>query len=307
MQDFHALIEEICEELKIKMTCLSKDWIVMLEKENKIRYIAGYKFDLNGHALGSIMDDKYAMYEILIQKKIPVIEHTIAFRSNNQNDYAKGCNRYEFIENFFNQHGQNIVIKANDSTCGVAVYHITNVDELRSSLDRLFKNHFSISLCPFYDIKREYRLIFLKNECVLLYGKKRPIVTGDGKKTIRELLEEFNPNFFQGNLEDSKYDYVLKYNEMFEYSWKFNLSEGAIPIEITDEKLKQKLQNFGEKVSTKMNLPFCSLDVIELMDGKLLVMEINSGVMMFNYAKYTKAGRDKTKEIYKRAIEEMFS
>lgn len=47
---FHEIIKEICQELNIKYTYLSKDWIVKLEYNNKVKYLAGNKFDLNPRA-----------------------------------------------------------------------------------------------------------------------------------------------------------------------------------------------------------------------------------------------------------------
>ena len=38
MKNFHMIIKEICEEENIKCSILSKDWIIMLEKEYKIRF-----------------------------------------------------------------------------------------------------------------------------------------------------------------------------------------------------------------------------------------------------------------------------
>ena len=57
------IVKEICDELNIKMTITSKDWMTILEKDNQKRFLLGTKFDLNSYALGSIFDDKYATYE----------------------------------------------------------------------------------------------------------------------------------------------------------------------------------------------------------------------------------------------------
>ncbi len=143
----------------------------MLEKEGITRFISGYKFDLNGHGFGKIMDDKYATYEVLKRKKIPVIEHHILYSEKNKNDYAKDCNRYETAYELFEHYNQNIVLKGNIRTCGLEVFHITTKEELTNHLDKLFQKQSSISLCPFYEIKKEYRLIMLENECLLMYAK----------------------------------------------------------------------------------------------------------------------------------------
>ncbi len=306
MNEFHSLIQDICQELQIKVHQLSKDWVLMLEKDGKTRFLSGYKFDLNGHALGWIEDDKYAMFDILTAKGIPVIEHTIAFSPENKHSYAKDCNQYQIILDYFNQHHQNIVVKANTSTCGRGVFHVTEESTLQKVLDQLFQKHYSISLCPFYEIQAEYRLIYLKGECLLLYGKKRPSVIGDGKRTIRELLLPFNPCYFQKKVSDPAFDRVLRLGEVYEYDWKFNLSSGAISFPVTDKKLKEKLLKLGNNISREIELGFCSVDIVETGNKELYVMEINSGVMMKNYIRTVDDGFKTAREIYKKTILAMF-
>ena len=77
MNTFQKIIKEICDENKINFDILSKDWVMTLEKDSKVRYIAGYKFDLNNHGLGVILDDKYAMYDVLNKFNLPIIKHYI--------------------------------------------------------------------------------------------------------------------------------------------------------------------------------------------------------------------------------------
>ena len=88
MNTFQKIVKEICEDNKITFNILSKDWIITLEKDGKVKYIAGYKFDLNRHGLGLILDDKYAMYDVLNKFNLPIIKHYIVYRDNNLNDYA---------------------------------------------------------------------------------------------------------------------------------------------------------------------------------------------------------------------------
>ena len=70
MKEFHKLIKRIGEELGIKITLLSDDWTIVLEKDNRIHYITGYQFDLNHHAIGNILDDKGLFYDLLNYKNI---------------------------------------------------------------------------------------------------------------------------------------------------------------------------------------------------------------------------------------------
>lgn len=306
MLEFHSLVSEICKEKGITCHFLSKDWVVLLEKDHKIRFITGYKFDLNGHAFGNIMDDKYAMYEVLTTKNIPVIPHSILFRPSNTSFYAKGSNNYLEAQLFFQQNNQDIVIKANDGTCGGEVYHIEQLEDISSCLDRLFVTNFSVSLCPFYHIKNEYRCIVLRDRKVLMYGKMRPVVYGDGVSTIRDLLLKFNPSYFQKRLQSEEYNRILALGEEYEYSWQFNLSKGAIPFPVDDQEVCSKLNSLIDRMITELKFGFCSIDIIETFDGEMLVIEINSGVMMKNYLTFVENGREIVKDIYKSAIEEMF-
>lgn len=306
MDSFQRIIKDISDELGINMSIVSKGWIVLLEKDNNIKFIVGQKFDLNNHGIGLIMDDKYALFEVLSGKGIPTIQHQILYRPTVQNDYAKNCNHYEIAEKYFEEHNNDIVIKPNCGLSGHDVYHVTEKDKLKLYLDKVFQNNEALSLCPFYDIKTEYRLIVLENECLLLFGKRKPAVIGDGKRTIRELLQEFNPYYFKNKLSDSFYDTILSLNEEYEYSWKFNLAEGAIPFEVTDSDLQKQLLEVLNKITSLFYLGFCSVDIIETHTHDFLIMEINSGVTLKKYSNFFENSEKILKEIYKKAIQNLF-
>lgn len=303
---FKEIIQEICNEDNIKYNFLSKDWVIMLEKDGKTRFVSGYKFDLNSQAIGLIADDKYALYEVLEKKGIPIIEHQIVFKKTNELDYAVGCNTYEYVKNYFFRNNNHIVIKPNNGTCGHNVFNVTNINEIDSILDKIFVNNFSISICPFYNIKHEYRVIMLEGEAQLLYTKYLPIVIGDGNKTIRQLLFEFNYDYFTNKLEDSKYDRILTKNEKFEYNWKFNLSQGSIAKRLDDELLAEKLIKLAKQVCDEIHLKFGSVDIIQTEKNDLLVLEVNSGVMIENYIRLNPNEYVTVKNIYRNAIEKLF-
>ena len=299
----HKVIREICEELNIDFKLLSRDWIIKLEKNNKIRFVSGYKFDLNTHAIGEIIDDKYGLYEILKDENIPIIEHNIIYSKDNNSDFAIGYNDYNIVKEYFKTHNNSIVIKPNKGTCGKGVYHIENIDDIEPTLELLFNKNYSLSYCPFYDIRKEYRIIVLNNEVKLIYQKERPVIKGNGINTIKELLIDFNKNYFIDKELDEEYDRVLNKNELFEYSWKFNLSKGSVSSIVTDKELIKKLTDITSRILSKYNMKFVSIDVIDT-DNKLLIMEINSGVMMKNI--YYQLGEKIVKDIYKEAIIELF-
>ena len=296
MNEFHSMLKDICNELNIKMDILSRDWIVKLEKDNKIKFITGYKFDLNSHGLGLVIDDKYAMYEVLCSKNFNSIEYNILFRRDNYDD------NYSYVLDYFHKHNNKIVLKPNEGTCGSDVTRIFREEDIDDNLKKLLRKNFSISVCPYYDIKNEYRFIMLDNECQLCYGKQKPSIIGDGIHTIKELLLDFNSNFFKDKeLEDR----VLTKGEIYEYDWRFNLSLGAKSFEL-DDNIKSKILPIVKNISNSINLGFGSIDIIETIDNNFYVMEINSGVMCKNYMVIGEDGYNKVKNMYKNAIIKMF-
>lgn len=309
MKNLQRIIKQIALENNLSYEVLSCDLIIKLTKDNKIRYINGYKFGLNSHSLGLILDDKYATYELLNSLGISVCKHHILFRPTNHNSYAKNYNSFDYCYDLFLKYNKNVILKVNNGTCGDGVYHITTKKELKMVYNHLLKYNFSISLCPYYDIKNEYRVILLNNEIKIMYGKINPVVIGNGKDKLIDLLKDFNINYFgyKANLKKNiNYNKVLKKDEKFIYDFKYNLSKGSIITEDIDKETKSIISKMAKDVSKKINLGFGSIDIIKTNDDKYYVLEINSGVMIENYIKLTNDGFKKAKKVYEEAVLEMF-
>ena len=306
MKNLQRIIKQIALENNLSYEVLSCDLIIKLTKDNKIRYINGYKFGLNSHSLGLILDDKYATYELLNSLNIKVCKHHILFRPNNHNSYAKNYNSFKYCYDLFLKYNKNVILKVNNGTCGDGVYHITTKKKI---YNYLLKYNFSISLCPYYNVKNEYRVILLNNEIKIIYEKINPVVIGNGKDKLIDLLKEFNINYFsnKNNLKKKiNYNKILKNNEEFIYDFKFNLSKGSIINEDILKETKTIVSKMAKDVSKKINLGFGSIDIIKTIDNKYYVLEINSGVMIENYIKLTSDGVKKAKKVYEEAVLEMF-
>ena len=294
MKEFNELIKKIGEELGIKVTLLSDNWLTILEKDNEIHYIQGYKFDLNNHGIGNIMDDKGLFFDLLRYKNIPIIEHNVIFKDYDKKD----------VLNYFNNHNREIIVKGNIGTCGNEVFKVDNENDLFKVIDNLFLKEFSVSLCPYYDIINEYRVIILNGEARIIYGKIRPLIIGDGKSTIKELAINFN-DYYQNY--DFKDNFVLEKGMKYLLNYQFNLSKGAKMFLEIDSNLKEKLINLALLVTNTLDITFASVDIIYTTDNKLLVMEANSGVMMDNFIRFNKEkGYLDAYNLYKDAIKLMF-
>lgn len=296
-KQFNKIIKQICQEKSIQYEELSDDWIIKLTKENKNKFIVGYKFDLNNQATSEICNDKFALYAVLKSEEIPVIEYNILFK-----------NEEDKLEKYFYEYNQNVVLKPNNGTCGNNVLHICEYDKLKSEYNKLISKCYSVDICPFYEIESEYRVIYLPTK-QHIYIKVKPIITGDGVHSVKELLIEFNSEYFgdERNLknENISADYIPKFGEKIEYEWRFNLSRGAKIADVDDEE-KNILMNMINNIIKVIDLKFVSIDIVKLTNNQYMVMEINSGVMMENLVKLQDDGIQIAKSVYGEAIDLMF-
>lgn len=292
MSIYLEIIKEICKKHEINLQVLSQNWVCKLQKENITKFIVGYQFDLNSQGTSALCNDKYALYEVLKQVRIPVIEHQLIFR-----------NEEEKAVQFWEKYNKNIVIKANNGTGGNEVFHIRTKQELKDKYEILQQKNYSMSICPFYEINKEYRVIYLQNSIRYMYQKQNAVVIGNGKDTLKELLQKFNSTYFSHSAIENG-EKIPRNGEKVVYEWRFNLGKGARIEKIEDSK-KEKITLIAKQVAQTIGLQFGSIDIIETKAGEYFVIEVNSGVMTEQLVKQLPEGRKIAYGIYEAAIKKM--
>lgn len=295
---FIDIIKQICQEEKISLKQFSDNWIMQLTKNGISKYIVGYKFDINSSCTSEICNDKCALFSILENSAIPIINHNILFKNNEGK-----------LNELFNRYNKDIVIKPNTGTCGNNVYHIKSQKEAINIYNKIISYEDNVCVCPFYNIKNEYRAIFLNDKIQYAYKKVKPVVIGNGQDNLKELLLDFNEAYFkkESNFKNSKFDlkYIPQRNEIIEYEWRFNLSRGS-KIDEIDQYEEEMISSISKAAAKEINLKFGSIDIIETYDKQYKIIEINSGVMMENLINLKENGKETAKKIYRNAINLMF-
>lgn len=306
---FPKIIGEVCDELEIKVEKLSSGWILQLSKDGKIRHITDRIFDINPQATGTIVDDKYATYTVLTSQNIPVIKHTIIFNPAIRENYILQEGNWKTILSEFEKQGK-LVVKPNNNCEGKGIELCHTLKEVEVAIQKLFyQNHGSVSICPYYDIKTEYRAFYLNGEVLLIYGKTKPYVIGDGKTRLKELVETLklpDNDIVRDNFTRLDLNAIPKEEEKVELSWKHNLTGGAVPKVLEKGKLYSQIEELAKQAGKAMNMNFTTIDIIQTTDDKLYVMEMNSGVCGTIFANVVDGGYEIMKEIYKKAIIAMF-
>lgn len=305
---FHVLMREVCTEMGIKMEKLSYDWILQLTKGDKVRHITGTRFDINGEASGDIACDKYATYEVLNSQNVPMIKHVMLFNPANRASYIGDEGIWITVVSQFLKYG-NLVVKPNYGCEGQGVYLCHTLKETETAIIKLFKTNSSISICPYYDIKTEYRTFYLDGKVYLIYGKTKPFVIGNGNETVGELIEKLNlpdKSVVRENIKMLDLEYVPAVDEKIEISWKHNLSGGATPTVLQKSDLYDRIEELAIKAGKAINMKFATIDIIETADDNLFVLEINSGIGATIFTETVDGADEIIKNIYKHALTKLF-
>lgn len=299
---FHQIIIELCNELGIEYSFLSYNWILRLKKNKIVRYIAGNRWDLNSEATGNIMCDKFATYEILHNAGIPVIEHKMVFDPVSRYKYLESCGNWGMIIDYYNHNNQKIVVKPNRGSEGMGVFLCENLRDLEKAITILMRTNSSISICPFYPIKEEYRVFYLNGKVLLIYKKSRPFVIGDGKNNLQQLIHLSEYREIESDIPNIDYHFTPKKDEKVYLTWKHNLFYGAKPQVIPADALYNQISVLAINAAREMNIHFATIDIIETDQNDLRVLEINSGVCMTIFAQTNESNLSIAKTIYKKAL-----
>jgi len=124
------------------------------------------------------------------------------------------------------------------------------------------------ALSPHYDLQTEYRLIVLDDEVLLAY-EKTEATERDGLKL-------------------------------------FNLSLGAVPVDIENDGLLAQLTDIARQVMRTLALRLAAVDIVRLSDGALKILEVNDGISMEHYARHSTVNKQRTVEVYEAIVAATF-
>lgn len=298
------IIGDLCVELGYTYNLLSYGWIIRLTHHSKSAFIFGYNFPVNSATTAAICKDKSATSEILNQAKIPSVEH-ILFMKPSDAHYVGTDGNWQHLTDLLIRH-KIIVLKDNEGTGGGAVFKVQNQHELEDVTDRVFRGHRTMAVSPFYEIKEEYRAVVLNGIVRILYQKQIPFIVGDGVHSIIALLaaevESERISLLDTRVDAIASSQILQSGEKYQFGWKSNLGQGAIPIAVEDSAKENSINELALQAASALSATFVSVDIIEEFNGTLRVLEVNSGIMLEHFASQSSRNYEKAKAVYRDAL-----
>lgn len=298
MQFIEKIVKEICDENDIKFEEFCDGFCIRLSKNNKLTYIYDSIFEENSSSTYKILKDKSAVYEILSHENIPAVEHFYFYPQKDKYD------DFFVTANALLKKYNKLVLKYNEGMSGNNVFLVDNEKTLKLKAMQIINKYNSITISPFYEIKHEYRVIFLNNKARLIFDKVRPFVVGNGIDTIEQLIKQKFKNKIKP---DDSIDVksIPKNGETVLLSWRHNLNFGANPEELNNEKTFKILKKIAQDSAKTLKIKFASIDIVETDENQFKVLEINGSVTTEKFASFSNQNYEKVKSIYKEVVFEL--
>jgi len=249
-------------------------------------------FPLNLSFASRIARDKAWTNKILNKSGFKVIMGEHFFVNDNNRSYRKAGR--EIVDALRYAKGKYpLFVKPNDSVCGIFAEPVYKQSELRSQLKEI-SSISNIALVQEIHRLPEYRLYVVDGEVMFMYRRESPVIIGNRKEKIKNLITEFNKGirkkknhislrskFLLNELKRKKLNLnsrLLKGEEL-QIALKSNLSSGGEIAEYR-KKANKEINNWAKLLTDAMSLRICGIDVF--VDGSVedpknyTVIEVNA-------------------------------
>lgn len=301
-----VLLEEVCAEEGVSYSRMAGDWIHVLEKDGKMRYVMGYQFDRNKSAVSRMAADKSATIEILKRKKVPTVDGYLHLHPKKEAyQYVQGD--YSSLEGFIDKNKYPLVVKSNRGSSGHLVRFVGSGSALDKAVAEIFESGQDVLLSSYVDIKNEYRVVMSGGQPQFIYKKIRSTIVADGRATLGELidLKDGDYSFYKLVFGLDEKD-VVPVGMSIPADVRHNLSQGAVP-EVLDLHDYGEIIDLAKRTYDVLPLDLCAVDCVEDSQGNVMVLEVNSGVTYQKLVHHIPKARELAKEVYRKAVQGMFS
>jgi glutathione synthase/RimK-type ligase-like ATP-grasp enzyme len=278
---FVTAVQKYCAEHGIAVETRSQGWLMVMRKGPRRRLIYGYDLGLNSAVTHRIANDKAATAELLEMNGIACVPHAF-FPSPALSEYVPATGTFEAMLGHLTQNPAGIVVKPNEGTSGRLVFKVVTRPALERAVSEIFSLNLNLAISAYLEIKNEVRVILVDDLPLIVYGKSRPSVTGDGVHSILELaLATIPPERLSAILPHmaGDLDKVLSSGQHHALNWRHNLDAGAEPVLLQQAAVRERCVELAIKAAKSIDLRFGSIDIVQV-DNAWRVLEINSGVVM---------------------------
>jgi len=274
------------ERHAITVEVRSDGWLIVMQKGARRHLAFGYDVGLNSAVARGIANDKAATAEILSHSAIACVPHALFLNPRLQAQIAPDGSWRAMLD-LLAGHPAGIVVKPNEGTSGRSVFLVSCRAQLELAVQEIFSEHTSLAIAPYLAIEDEVRVVVLDELPLVVYGKNRRAVVGDGTQSLLELAIAATPaaqrsvvlpELLRGRAK-AELDTIVPTGQRRVLNWRHNLDAGAHPVLIEHGDAHATCVRLAIKAAHAIGLRFGSIDIVSA-GGRWQVLEINAGVKM---------------------------
>lgn len=260
--------------------------IVLFKNKNKSEFvIEGNKTNRDSYIFPIITDDKYIAKQIMKENGLNVPNAILLKKNMDSNDVEL------ILKPFYNS---KLVVKPRNTNYGTGIT-VFSKNATKSQILNAVKYAFNFDdnvLIEEYIKGMEYRFLVIDGKCLSVCHRRVASVVGNGKSTIKQLIEEKNnepwhyltatpvkmdePVVEFLKLQGYDYDTVLPENKRVFLRTNSNCSTGGESIDMT-ETMPEYFKQVAEKAAKSFSAKICGVDIIieDLEKDNYSIIEIN--------------------------------
>lgn len=288
-------------------------------KSGRRSYFRYNTLDLNPTGGSEIAHDKDYSNFFMEAMGYPIVPNSKTFFSNHWSEAIGLPHRnIDAAYRHAKKVGFPIIVKPNSGSQGVGVSLVHNKLEFYKAVNSIFKQDRVVLVQkPVYG--KDYRLVVLDNKVISAYERIPFNIIGDGKSTIKQLMEMKQKQFVdlrrdtKIRMNDPRIKIKLTHQKLNLQSIPLkgqkvylldnaNLSTGGDSVDVTHT-VHPEFKKLAVKLTRDMGLRLCGVDLI--IDGDISqkpntfwILEINAAPGLDHYAKIGKAQEKIVEDLY---------
>ncbi len=293
-------------------------------KNGKRRYSRFNSIDLNSLGSSEVAKDKDYANFFMENMGYPTIEGK-AFCSKEWAKTIKSKDNIDRGYKYARSLGFPVIVKPNSGSQGVDVALVYDKTSFYRAMNKVFKSD-RMALVQRQVKGKDYRIVVLDNKIISAYERIPLSITGDGKSSIKKLLENKIKHFNKINRDINIDVNDIRIREKLKNSSKnlksilpneekiflldnANLSTGGDSIDVTNT-IHKEFKKIAIKLTCDMGLRICGVDLMIAGDikdkpAKYWVIEVNSAPGLDHYVTTGRAQQKIVEDMYLEVLKSM--
>lgn len=281
-------------------------------------------YPLNPHFAASLAGDKAWSYQALSQAGFAVPKGKHFFLSDDWREYRPDGRDSAAALKYAAELGYPVFAKPNDGSSGVLAELLLTEAALKEHLAQIAKVSYVV-LVQEYINQPEYRIFVIDDRVEFVYRRTKPVVEGDGTRTISDLIASLNAQipivshqikidspFVLSEFARLHYtlETVLPQGEQLVVAAHANLASGGTMVELTHS-VPEWLHRWSARVVQTLGLRVAGIDVFSRLpitdavaEDNLVIIEVNSNPNLAGI--YKNEGVEQAVAVWKKILLKFF-